>query len=689
MASNALSFTSHTQPLMVVDHYIEQLREVRRERKARLNAIRTPRQAMAYQERVREAIARAFSPRPPKTPLNARVTGANEIDVCRIENILFESRPGCYVTANLYIPHGASEKKRCPAVLADCGHSEIGKQADVYQAFPQRLAAAGFITLLIEPFNQGERDQYLHLPESQRKGLSGHCCAAHNMMGKQLELTGEYFGMWRAWDGIRGLDYLLTRPEVDSRHVGVTGNSGGGTMTTWDWAIEPRLTMAAPSCFVTSFLSNLENELPADCEQYPPGVIGAGLEMADFMIARAPRPAILLGQVYDFFDRRGLREAHEEIKRFYRMLKAPARNHELFIGPVGHGYSPHNQDAMVKFFCRHAGLPLRRLAAEKIVDLKEKLVVTPKGNVVAAGSTPIFEQIATIARKQDAERRSAGMLSAPALAKSVRSLLKIEAFAGTPAGARKAPHYRVLRPNSFANYRAARYAIETEGTIRAYIQKPMPTGGLTLDVEEEVTLYLPHISSELELNDRKLAGGLIGTCALYALDVRGLGESLAGPQSGFFDAYGYDYMCHGHGLLFCKSYFGRRVFDVLRTIDLLASCGAKKIDVIGRGQGALLAAFAGVLAPQIVDRVTLRNAPQSFLEWATAPVVSWPAANFPRGVLKAFDIPDLIRVLGRRVRVIEPWDAKMQPVRSLRFGARRKLLVRKSKFRFRKIAEGA
>jgi pimeloyl-ACP methyl ester carboxylesterase len=139
--------------------------------------------------------------------------------------------------------------------------------------------------------------------------------------------------------------------------------------------------------------------------------------------------------------------------------------------------------------------------------------------------------------------------------------------------------------------------------------------------------------------------------------------------------------------LFGESYLGRRVYDVLRTIDLLVSCGAKKIDLVGRGQGALLAAFTGLLAPQIVERVTLRNAPQSFLEWATVPKVKWPAANFPRGVLTSFDIPDVIRALGRRVRVIEPWDTSMEPVRSIRF--RHKLRVRKTGFKFSKITKGA
>lgn len=77
-------------------------------------------------------------------------------------------------------------------------------------------------------------------------------------------------GAWRAWDAVRGLDYLLSRPEVDTTRVGLTGNSGGGTMTTFVNALEDRLTMAAPSCYITTWVHNVENELPADSEQMPP-----------------------------------------------------------------------------------------------------------------------------------------------------------------------------------------------------------------------------------------------------------------------------------------------------------------------------------------------------------------------------------------------------------------------------------
>ena len=83
------------------------------------------------------------------------------------------------------------------------------------------------------------------------------------LMGCRFVLTAIHEDPQIAWDGIRALDYLLTRDEVDKNHLGVTGNSGGGTLTTWLAGLDQRYTMAAPSCFVTSFLRNLENELPA------------------------------------------------------------------------------------------------------------------------------------------------------------------------------------------------------------------------------------------------------------------------------------------------------------------------------------------------------------------------------------------------------------------------------------------
>ena len=631
---------------MVLDDYVGKVRQISQERKARLKRIVTRGQAEAYQQHVREAIRSAFSPRPPKTELNARVTGVVERSGYRIEKVTFESRPGCLVTANLYVPDGLEEA--APCVLGTCGHSEDGKACDLYQEFCQRLVRAGFVVLIYDPFNQGERDQYHGL--SGREAVAG-CCQAHNMMGKQLELLGEFFGMWRAWDGIRALDYLLSRPEVDPTRVGLTGNSGGGTMTTWLWAIDERFTMAAPGCFVTTFLHNLENELPADNEQCPPGVIGAGLEMADFLIARAPKPVLLLGQTYDFFDRRGLRQAYEDLHHVYACMGA-GENVKLFMGPQGHGYSVHNQEAMVAFFAHYAGVPLVLADETETLDA-ETLFATPQGNVVAAGATPVYDMIADRATELETQRRPP---DGEQLKASLAQLLSLP-------DERPLPQYRVPRALRHGDEVFARYAIETEGHIRAILWKRLahPERAHTLDVESEVHLFLPHLSSESDMMDDPLAVSLKASPPLYALDVRGLGESLPEEQhSGFLQPYGMDYMFHAYGLLLGQSYMGRRVYDVLCAMDLLASEGAEAIRLYGRGQGALLALFAALFHDRVTS-VTLKNGPQSFVEWTQAPLVAWPAANFLRGVLQVCDLPDCMRLLGDRLRIIEPWGPDMQP----------------------------
>ena len=159
----------------------------------------------------------------------------------------------------------------------------------------------------------------------------------------------------------------------------------------------------------------------------------------------------------------------------------------------------------------------------------------------------------------------------------------------------------------------------------------------------------------------QLAVSLKRSHPLYALDVRGLGESMPEDKERFFQPYGMDYMFHGFGLLLGESYLGRRVHDVLSTMDLLVHEGAKEIHLYGRGQGSLLALFAGILHDNIAS-VTLKNAPPSYSSWVHAPLVAWPAVNFLRDALKVFDLPDCMEALGDKLTLIEPWGADMQPI---------------------------
>src|SRR5262249_8601603 len=154
---------------------------------------------------------------------NAKVTGTVEREGYRIEKVVFESRPNYLVTGNLYVPTG--RKFPLPGVVGVCGHSLNGKAADAYQAFAQNLGRLGYVCFIFDPVGQGERFQFL--TDALKSRYNGGV-AEHIQMGNVQTLIGEFIGTWFVWDGMRALDYLLTRPEVDPQHLGITGNSGGG-----------------------------------------------------------------------------------------------------------------------------------------------------------------------------------------------------------------------------------------------------------------------------------------------------------------------------------------------------------------------------------------------------------------------------------------------------------------------------
>src|SRR5215203_1413776 len=214
-------------PRMVQEFFVARENAIHQQRLKTLAALNTKADAEGYVNTVRRKIRESFGPFPEKTPLNPRVTRVVERDTYRIEHVIFESRPGFLVTANLYIPKGRNFP--LPGVVGSCGHSVNGKAIDTYQSFAQGLARLGYVVLLFDPIGQGERMQYV---DANWKPMRGTGTAEHNYAGIQQLLVDERFWAWRAWDGIRALDYLMSREEVDHRHLGVTGNSGGGTMTT-------------------------------------------------------------------------------------------------------------------------------------------------------------------------------------------------------------------------------------------------------------------------------------------------------------------------------------------------------------------------------------------------------------------------------------------------------------------------
>lgn len=646
-------------PQMVQEYFADQVNRVERRASQRRDALQTRAQAEAYRDQVRDKIEQCFGPWPEKTLLNARVTGVVERETYTIEKVIFESRPNFPVTANLYIPKGRSFP--LPGVVGTCGHSSNGKASEFYQSFSQGLARQGYVVLIYDPISQGERLQYVN---DSLKSTVGVGVREHLYAGNQQFLVGEFIGAWRAWDGIRALDYLLTRDEVDPEHIGVTGNSGGGTMTTWLCGVEPRWTMAAPSCFVTTFRRNLENQLPADTEQCPPRALSFGLDHMDFLAVMAPKPVIILAKEQDYFDIRGSEQAYEGLQHLYGLLGA-RDNVGMFAGPTGHGFSQENREAMYRWFNRFTRISDAQTEPNIVIEKDETLWCAPEGQVCQLDARPIYDF--TRARSQALAEQRAPQPSKTKLQGLVRRTLRLSRRMDESA-----PDYRILRnwPNrGYPRKSWTCYAVQTEPGIQALVYRlsnerlsSRPSRG-----RGRAILYIAHQSSDRELREEPLVKELIEAdpnAVLYTCDVRGIGESRPDTcnYNSYLSAYGSDYFYAAHSIMLDRPYAGQRTLDVLRVVQWLVAHGHTDIHVAGKGWGALPATFAAVLSDE-VTQVTLKNTLTSYADIAESEAYAWPLSSLVPDVLEAFDLPDCYRVLASKgLKQIDPWGPNMQPI---------------------------
>ena len=463
------------------------------------------------------------------------------------------------------------------------------------------------------------------------------------MAGNQQFLIGEFFGSWRAWDGIRALDYLLTDPDVDPERIGVTGNSGGGTMTTWLAGLEDRWTMAAPSCFVTSLMNNLENELPADTEQCPPGILGSGLDHEDFLVALAPKPVIILAKEKDFFDVRGSEAAIKRLKHIYGLLGAD-ENVELFVGPTPHGFSQENREAMYGWFNDATKLGDNSTEPELTIEDDETLYCAPKGQVASLNSRTVMQFTRQRSRELNRRRQPVTLERAQ---RYLRMLLQARRIS-------ESPEYRILRPhsdNAYPRKHASTYMVETDPGIHAIVyrlaeerlQSRPPRSA------RPAILYLSHQSADQDLKNEAWVKAVFkehSDADWYACDVRGIGESMPNTcgQNTFLEAYGCDYFYAAHGIMLADPYPGQKTRDVLTVLNWLRSNGHEEIHLAAMGWGTLAATFAAVLDGN-VSSIQLNRPLKSYASIAEAETYEWPLSTFVPHVLRFLDLPDLYKLL--------------------------------------------
>ena len=291
-----------------------------------------------------------------KTDLHAEITSKIPMDGFTIEKLVFQSLPGVYVTALVYVPNDHASKH--PAVLVPAGHAADGKFH--YQALSQRLAGRGYVVISWDPIGQGERSQFWD--SKTQKSRYNLICAEHAVMGNLAYLTGANLARWEVWDGIRAVDYLLTRPDVDGERISITGTSGGGTQTALIAALDPRIKVAVPSCYITSLPMRMANRIfvdpDGDPEQDLYGMISNGVDHPGLLLLMYPRPVMVAAAVLDFFPIEGTRKTFREMLKLYTRF-----GHSDRIAMVesynGHQYSTENQQGALDFLDHFNHLPVR------------------------------------------------------------------------------------------------------------------------------------------------------------------------------------------------------------------------------------------------------------------------------------------------------------------------------------------
>ena len=350
-------------------------------RYARFAAVRSEAELTALQGELRAKILDLIGGLPAeRTPLNARITGRLAGDGYRIEKVVFESVPGFHVTALVYVPDGPAGPK--PAVLLACGHSPLGKAHPPYQEIAVRLARRGYLVLCWDPVGQGERSQFWDAaPGCSRYNL---VCGEHAVLGNLAVLAGASLLRWEVWDGMRAVDYLLTRSVVDPRRIAITGTSGGGLQSAWIGALDPRIAAVIPSCYVTALPMRMANRIfedpDTDPEQDPDRLVSAGIDHPGLLLLVYPRPLFVASAVKDFVPIEGARRTFREVARLYRRFGRGDRV-GMAEGYHEHRYSLENQAEAFAFLDRVSGQPAREGLADEKTRAPEELRCSPTGQV--------------------------------------------------------------------------------------------------------------------------------------------------------------------------------------------------------------------------------------------------------------------------------------------------------------------
>ena len=406
------------------------------------------------------------------------------------------------------------------------------------------------------------------------ESLAGGSTTQHGMAGAQALLAGETLIRYAVWDAKRALDYLAGRPEVDSGRIGCTGCSGGGTLTTYISALDPRIKVAAPACYMNSF-QTLFSRRVGDSEQNVPSLLASGFDQTDFVELFAPKPWLINSTVDDFFTLEGARQVFHEARRWYGLYKATDRI-DWAVGPGGHGTPVEIRERIYEWMIRWLK-DGRGDATEVPVQQHpdHELWATKTGQVsTALDGRDLY---AIILERLDSRRKSG---AAPELR---QELLRL-----TGASRTDAPTARILETRVESGLTLERAAFETEPGLELEAHLLVPPGA----ARKAAVLVVETGAAPSGLARRLAAkGAVVLSLAPRGLPLQRESRPLVGDSVSFYRA-----------LLIGRNLPGMRVHDILRGIDLLrarADVDPNRIAAVAGDVAGVWLLMAAALEPAI------------------------------------------------------------------------------------------
>ncbi len=586
-----------------------------------------------------------LDPLPKKTDLKPVITGKVEQDEFTVENLHYQSMPGLYVTANLYIPKDL--EKPAPAILYVCGHGPTKKNnisygtKVSYQRHAAWFARHGYVCLIIDTLQMGEIEGIHH--GTYRYDMWWWNSRGYTSAGVE------------AWNCIRSLDYLQSRKEVDKDRIGVTGRSGGGAYSWWVAALDDRIKVAVPVAGIT----DLQNHVVDGCvEGHCDCMYMVNTYRWDYPLVAtlvAPRPLLISNSDKDtIFPLDGVIRMHEKVRKIYRLYDADDKlGLQITEGPHKDtqelrvhafvwfnrflkGENPLIDKPAVPFFEPEQLKVFDELPADQInTKIQDSFVPTAKKPSVP--KTP----------EKWAKQRKAWMRN-----------LRNKSFRGWPKQAqagqldihrvfsikREGIHFRAFDFTSQPNVRLCLYL-----TSRAGLEKPEE---ITLNVMDELGwskwLACMRVGFENELNDKKLPEPdknafrsfremLINSNRTVAwIAPRGIGPDAWNDDKRKQVQIRRRYMLLGQTADGMRVWDVRRAIQVLRTLDLIKET---PVTLTGKGKMAGIALYASLFESDIT-RLYLSHLPITHRDGPTF-----------LNVMRYLDMPQAVAMAAERSQV--------------------------------------